>query len=160
FVHPELGRLLEELASAPLPGVVILTSRFPLPELERRTHARVVSLGGLDAASARSLIASVGTTGTEAELDEAARACGLHAKAVELLGTYLARFHEGEARRHRDLPAPEPAPGTSDEEQKVACVLAAFQAALPAEAQDILALATAYRDPPSESRLLEYLASQ
>ena len=49
FLHPELGRLLEELASEPLPGVVLLTSRFPLPELERRRHARLVSLGGLDA---------------------------------------------------------------------------------------------------------------
>src|SRR5262249_44064948 len=28
FLHPELSRLLEELAGAPLPGVVILTSRF------------------------------------------------------------------------------------------------------------------------------------
>ena len=34
FDHPELGRLLEELASEPLPGVVVLTSRFPLPTLE------------------------------------------------------------------------------------------------------------------------------
>ena len=40
FVHPELGRLLEELASAPLPGVVVLTSRFPMPTLEQRRHAR------------------------------------------------------------------------------------------------------------------------
>ena len=28
FLHPELGRLLEELASAPMPGVVVITSRF------------------------------------------------------------------------------------------------------------------------------------
>src|SRR5581483_2326865 len=36
FVHPELSRLLEELASAPQPGVTLVTSRFSLPELERR----------------------------------------------------------------------------------------------------------------------------
>jgi hypothetical protein len=160
FVHPELGRLLAELASEPLPGVVILTSRFPLPELERRKHARIVSLGGLDPASARGLLASVGVQGTENELDEAARAFGFHAKAVELLGTLLARFYQGEARRQRELPPPAPAPEASDEERNVARVLAAFQAVLPAEAQDILALATAYRDPPTENRLLEYLASR
>src|SRR5271166_1590278 len=28
FVHPELARLLEELACEPLPGVVVLTTRF------------------------------------------------------------------------------------------------------------------------------------
>jgi hypothetical protein len=159
FIHPELGRLLEELASAPLPGVVVLTTRFPLPTLERRRHARLVSLGGLDPASARGLLESVGVRGSEPELDEATAACGRHAKAVELLGTFLVRFRDGEAARHRDLPAPPPAEGASDEEQKVARVLAAFRTALPQVTQDILALSTAFRNPPTEGRLLEYLAS-
>src|SRR5207249_3537036 len=109
-----LGRLLEELASEPMPGVAVLTSRFPLPTLERRRHARVQGLGGLDAASARGLLASLGVRGGAAELDAAAAAAGGHAKAVELLGTYLVRFHGGDARRHRDL-APPPAAGCSDE---------------------------------------------
>src|SRR5207248_2524200 len=89
FTHPELGRLLEELASEAMPGVVLLTSRFPLPELGRRRHFRLRSLAGLDAASARGLLQSLGVRGSDAELDEAALACGFHAKAVELLGTYL-----------------------------------------------------------------------
>ena len=38
-------------------------------------------------------------------------------------------------------------------------MLAAYQQALPQETQDLIALATAFRDPPSETRLLEYLAS-
>src|SRR5262249_27413249 len=159
FVHPELGRLLEELASGPLPGVVVLTTRFPLPTLEPRRHARVVNLSSLDRASARALLGSVGVSGTEAELDAAAASCGLHAKAVELLGTYLARFHGGAAGRYPVLPDVTPGEGASDEERHVARVLAAFQADLPAEAKDILALATAFRQPPAEARLLEYLAS-
>jgi tetratricopeptide (TPR) repeat protein len=159
FLHPELGRLLEELASAPLPGVVVLTTRFPVPTLARRRHARVVNLAGLDAASSRALLGSVGVTGSLPELDEAASACGHHAKAVELLGTYLARFHGGAASRHRDLPEAVAVAGASDEEQNVARVLEAFSRALEPEAQDILALATAFRDPPTEARLLEYLGS-
>ena len=63
FIHPELSRLLEELASEPLPGVVVLTTRFPLSELERRRHARIVSLAGLDAESARGLLQSLGVSG-------------------------------------------------------------------------------------------------
>jgi hypothetical protein len=158
FLHPELGRLLEELASEPLPGVVVLTSRFPLPTLERRCHARVLGLGGLDAASARGLLASLGVRGSPAELDEAAATAGHHAKAVELLGTYLVRFQGAAAAGHRGL-APVSADGCSDEERSVACILAAFQSALPTEARDVLALATAFREPPTEARLLEYLAS-
>ena len=65
----ELGRLLEELASAPLPGVVVLTSRFPLPTLAHRRYARILALGALDAASARALLTSVGVVGPEAELE-------------------------------------------------------------------------------------------
>lgn len=159
FLHPELGRLLEELASAPAPGVVALTTRFPLPELARRHHARVVSLGPLDPGSATALLGSLGVGGAADELDAAAAACGRHAKAVELLGTYLVRFEQARAAGHHALPPPVALPGGSDEEEKVAWVLAAFQRALPAEAQDIIALATAFRDPPAETRLLQYLAS-
>src|SRR5262249_55370881 len=104
FSHPELSRLLEELASEPLPGVVVLTTRFPLPELQRRRHARVVTLAGLDAESARGLLHSLGVSGDVAELDVAAAACGHHAKAVELLGTFLVKFHGGAARRLGELP--------------------------------------------------------
>jgi hypothetical protein len=159
FAHPELGRLLQELASGPMPGVAVLTTRFPLPELERRRHARVLTLGSLDADSARALLGSVGVRGAEAELDAAAEAAGRHAKAVELLGTYLAHFHGGDAAAHRGLPELPPAEGASDEERHVARVLTAFQSALSGEAKDVLALATAFRQPPAETGLLAYLAS-
>ncbi len=160
FLHPDLGRLLEELASAPQPGVTVLTTRFTLPELERRPHARLIALTSLDPTSARELLTSLGVRGSAADLDEAARAVGLHAKAVELLGTYLVRFHGGEAGRFRTLPETPAQPDMSEEEHKVLRVLTAYQAALGREAQDVLALATAFRDPPTEPRLLEYLASE
>jgi hypothetical protein len=162
FVHPDLGRLLEELASQPTPGVVVLTTRFELPTLARRPHVRLVALDRLDAASARDLLTSLGVRG---DLDRVAAVAGRHAKAVELLGTYLVRFHDGDAVgarapsegwEERSLGAHAP---TDDEEASVARVLAAFQRALPAEQQDILALATAFREPPTEALLLDYLAS-
>ncbi len=63
------------------------------------------------------------------------------------------------ARRHEELPEWPRAEGASEEEHRVAQVLAAYQQALPQQTQDLLALATAFRDPPAESRLLDYLAS-
>jgi hypothetical protein len=160
FVHPELARLLEEAASAPLPGVVVLTTRFPLPTLARRHHARIISLDALDPESSRGLLASLGVRGTEQELDEAAAVCGGHAKAVELLGTFLVRFKDARACAHRELPEGKAMPGAGPEETCVARVLAAYHGSLPQEAQDIVALATAFRSPPTEERLKEYLASQ
>jgi hypothetical protein len=157
--HPELGRLLEELASEPLPGLVVVTTRFPLPDLEKRRHARFVNLASLDLRSARELLRSLGVDGEDADLDEAAATCGRHAKAVELLGTYLACYQQGDATRHRLLPEPESGP-FAEEEHHVARVLGVHQAALAPEARDVLALATAFREPPTLERLLEYLRSR
>jgi hypothetical protein len=159
FFHPELGRLLEELASGPQSGVTLITSRFSLPDLARRPFARVISLSTLDAVSATNLLVSLGVHGSVVEIEDAARWAGLHAKAVELLGTYLAQFAAGSACAFRDLPDPPRLEGNSDEEHHVTRVVAAYQACLPRETQDVLALATAFRDPPSETRLVDYLAS-
>lgn len=158
FVHPELGRLIDELASAPTPGVLALTSRFPLPTLAHRRYAKLVALGTLDLDSAAGLLLSLGVRGSPDELSAAAQSCGLHAKAVELLGTYLVRFHDGAAERQGLLPAVESA-GASAEELHVSRILAAFQRDLPQETQDILALATSFRQPATERQLLDYLVS-
>jgi hypothetical protein len=97
FVHPDLGRLLEELASEGAPGVVVVTTRFEVPTLARRRFAKVVSLSRLDRDSARALLVQLGVVGDPAQLDRVADAAGRHAKAVELAATYLVRFHGGRA---------------------------------------------------------------
>lgn len=159
FLHPELGRLLQELASAPQAGVALVTSRFALPDLECRPYARIRSLDSLDAASACDLLTALGVRGDAADLAAAAEWAGRHAKAVELLGTYLTHFHDGRAAAFLELPDTPRLEGASDEEHHVTRVMASFQSALPRETQDLLALATAFRDPPPEKRLLDYLAS-
>jgi hypothetical protein len=158
LVHPELGRLLEELASAPSPSVLIVTTRFPLPDLEKRRHARLLSLSNLDRASACGLLRSLGVRGRDEELQLAADSCGRHAKAVELLGTHLAHYHDGAAAEFCTLPELDSS-DTADEERHVARVLAAHRSSLSAEASDIVALGTAFREPPTRERLLEYLRS-
>jgi hypothetical protein len=167
FVHPDLGWLLEELGSEAMPGLVVLTTRFELPTLARRPFVRLVQLDRLDSDSACNLLRSLGVRGETSDLEAVAEMGGRHAKAVELLGTYLARFHHG-AVGPASRAGPEEVPlgsrhlpktGAINEETCVARVLAAFQQALPAEEQDILALATAFRDPPTEALLLDYLAS-
>ncbi|MFO0930966.1 MAG: ATP-binding protein [Gemmataceae bacterium] len=158
FVHPDLGRLLEELASEPMPGAVILTTRFDVPTLIRRPYCRIVSLAQLDADSARALLAGLGVAGSQEQLDAAAQAAGRHAKAVELLGTLLVSFHRGDAGALDAVLAEIPETGT-DEEACVARVLTAYQRALPLEQQDLLAMTTAFREPPEEALLLRYLAS-
>ncbi len=136
-----------------MPGVVVLTTRFELPTLQRRPAFRLVSLDRLDAASARELLTSLGIHREESVLNAIATMAGRHAKAVELLGTYLVRFHD-------ELCPIRPASEEAlDEEASVSRVLGLFQQSLPREEQDVLALSTAFREPPTEALLLDYLAS-
>jgi hypothetical protein len=160
FVHPELGRLLEEVATEPMPGVVVLTTRFHLPTLERRPRACLLDLSALDPASSRELLRSVGVQGSDPDLDEVGRVGGWHAKAVELLGTWLRHFHAGQARAVGELPAAPDLPGAAPDELRVAQVLAGFQRDLPAESQDLLALATSFREPAAEDQIRAYLRSE
>src|SRR5207302_1398425 len=109
------------------------------PSLEHRKHARVISLDTLDITSAIGLLQALGVRGSDTTLVEAAKSCGLHAKAVELLGTYLVHYREGRGEQHHDLPVLS-MDGASAEENHVVRVLEALHAAMPIELKDILAL--------------------
>lgn len=159
FVHPELGRLIETLAEEPMPGVIALTTRFELPTLALRRHARIESLGTLDDESAIALLTHLGVRGSPEDFLSATRAAGGHAKAVELTGTWLVHFHRGAAADYRKLP-PLPDIDASDEERHVLRVLTAFRESLPQDAQDLTSLATHFHQPPTEAVLAAYLSSE
>ena len=158
FTHPELGRLIETLAEESMPGVLALTTRFELPTLAHRRHAVLRSLSTLDVESGVQLLGSLGVRGEHDALAAGVAAAGGHAKAVELLGTWLARWHGGDAGAIDKLP-PLPTGDGSDEEQHVLRILTAFQQTMPAEAKDIVALTTAFRQPPTAKILHRYLVS-
>ncbi|HEV8061671.1 MAG TPA: ATP-binding protein [Gemmataceae bacterium] len=158
--HPELARFLEELAGESLPGVAIITSRFDCADLSHRKHFRAVWPGGLDNASSRHLLESFGVHGAQADIDAAIAACRSHPKAVELLGVYLSGYRGGSAAAWTELPDVGDVAGASPEEIGVLRVVAALDAVLEQHAKDILALATSFRDPPTEECLVEYLLSE
>jgi hypothetical protein len=159
FLHPELGRLVESLAEESMPGVLALTTRFELPTLGSRRHSRLVSLSTLDPESGVALLESLGVRGNAEQLRAAVAVAGGHAKAVELVGTWLTTFHVGDAGAIDRLPNLSLDAG-SDEERHVLRVLSAFHQSLPAQLKDILALTTAFRQPPNEAILLKYLVSE
>ncbi len=159
FIHPELGRLIETLAEEPMPGVLALTTRFELPTLATRRHVRLASLGTLDDESAIALLSHLGVLGSPDDLLQATRAAGGHAKAVELLGTWLVRFHCASAAEHQQLP-PLPDIDASDEERYVLRILTAYHQTLPQDLKDLVALATHFHQPPTETCLIDYLRSE
>ena len=115
----------------------------------------------LDAASARALLTSLGVQRRRQRRWTRRRAAGgHHAKAVELLGAYLVRYHDGDASRAR-LTCRNHRPRRAQARKKPAWrgCWRRGNGRLPAEAQDVIGLATAFRDPPIEDRLKEYLVS-
>lgn len=159
FFHPELGRFLEEIASEKTPGVTVITSRFVLPTLELRPFSRVISLEILDGDSACGLLSSLGVRGDQKDLEAVAKMAGNHAKAVELLGTYLVRYQDGLAQNHEKLPEFEPIPGANRQENQVARILSLHRQALPVELADMVALTTSFRAPLDVNQLQQYLSS-
>ena len=71
----------------------------------------------MDRGSAHGLLARLGVQGDPADLDRVAAAGGHHAKAVELLGTYLKRFYHGQAGGPWALPPPALSEEASDDEE-------------------------------------------
>jgi tetratricopeptide (TPR) repeat protein len=152
LVHPDLAWLLAELANEPMPGVVVLTSRFAFPELTARPYFRAVALDRLTLPAARALLRQVGVAADTPALDALAQAAGCHAKAVELLGTLQVA--------HGVLPPVGPGDGDDDLEATVGRVLVAWQPHLTEVQRDLITLATAFRTPPDEPTLLEFLTSE
>jgi hypothetical protein len=95
--------LLRELARLN-PGLCMVTTRFPLADLEQftKTSVREIPLEHLSPEAGAQLLKSLGVRGTEAELRKAAGEFKGHALALNLLGSFLVAVYDGEIRK-RDL---------------------------------------------------------
>ena len=94
---PLLRGLLVRLASNPGRNKAIITSRFPISDIERwngRGHT-VFALDELDDDSALRLIRSHGVEGTDGEVLALANRCGKHALSTDLMGAATTRFFGG-----------------------------------------------------------------
>lgn len=101
-----MRHLMRRLAQGGLGFRMIVTSRFPFPELTAFQGAgyRLVETDNLEPQSARSLLKSRGVKGTDAELNALVRDYGNHALTLDHLGTLLRDFFDGDSRRAAELP--------------------------------------------------------
>jgi tetratricopeptide (TPR) repeat protein len=101
-----LRHFMRRLAQGGLGFRVIVTSRFPFPELVAFQGAgyRLVETDSLDPLSARSLLKSRGVKGNNTDLDGLIRDYGNYALTLDHLGTLLRDFFDGDPRRASELP--------------------------------------------------------
>ena len=95
-----VAALVKELA-ADNKGLVVITSRQELPELQGVRLPRVINhtLEALSPKEGAQLLRELGVWGTREELEKAAAEVEGHALSLSLLGTYLDTVHAGDARK-------------------------------------------------------------
>jgi len=95
---PQLKRLLRYLVGGPGRARALVTSRFPLVDLEAWVGAghRAERLDDLDALAARALLQAWGVRGENTALDAVAGAVHGHALTLAVLGSYLGHFCGGD----------------------------------------------------------------
>ncbi len=101
FKDRGLAELVKMLANQN-PGLVVLTTRQEVPELDG-CGALVINhaLDKLSGSAGAELLVELGVHGRQRELEEAVRSVAGHALSVTLLGTYLSEVCGGDVR-HRD----------------------------------------------------------
>jgi tetratricopeptide (TPR) repeat protein len=100
-----LKLLLRSLASGLGNSHALVTSRFPLTDLEDwKEHGyRAYQLTDLEAESARRVLDRWGVRGDAAGLDALAAQVGRHALSLSVIGSYLASFRDGDVSKANAL---------------------------------------------------------
>jgi hypothetical protein len=111
LADPQAGRLKDPALESLLrglafqnPGLVIITSREHLTDIEPFATTREVKLDKLSAAAGVALLRHLQLVGTDQELSEACRAAGGHALTLQLLGRFIAdAFPDKDIRHYKEV---------------------------------------------------------
>ena len=95
-----LGKLIQSL-SLSNPGLLVITTRQPIVELENHNAALVINhpLDRLSPQAGADLLEELGVTGRQQAFEKAVKSVDGHALSVTLLGTYLTQVHGGDIRK-------------------------------------------------------------
>jgi tetratricopeptide (TPR) repeat protein len=74
---------------------ILISSRFPLVDLEDKSEAFALALGDLSPDAADSLMESYGVRGGRHDRQNLYNRFGTHALTLQLLGDFLTRYHDG-----------------------------------------------------------------
>jgi hypothetical protein len=129
---PLLKGLLTRIAEGIGQTTALVTSRFPLTDLEP-LHARGyrhLDVGGLSLPAARTLLRSRGVQGDDATLEGLVESYGAHALTLDHLGGLLGQFLGGDPQKAPEVPSLT-APGSDRQALRLARLLRAYEDHLP-----------------------------
>lgn len=155
-----LRHLVRRIAQGDLPIKMLITSRYPLPELQPFVSNGYweINTNELDYGSARQLLRHRGVTGTDDELDHLLDTYGRHPLTLQLLGRVLYEFFNGSAVAGELLPHG-PDFVIEEQAQQLVRVLAYIQTKIPQQELTILQVLSVLRSPISYEVLAQYFAA-
>jgi hypothetical protein len=129
---PLLKGLLTRIAEGMGQTVALITSRFPLTDLDpfRGQGYRHLEVGGLDLPAAVALLRKRGVKGDDLTLAALVETYGAHALTLDHLGGLIGQFLDGDPRRAPEAP-PLATPGSDHQALRLARLLNAYEAHLP-----------------------------
>jgi len=162
FRDSSIRHLVRRIAYSRLGFKMVLTSRFPFPDLTgfESSRYRWIETDHLEQESARALLRSRGTRGSDAQLDELIRAFGKHALSLDHLGTLLRDFFDGDPRRAAELPPMGSVKSADDADyqaRRLSRIFAFYSRRIPALELRVLQVLSVYRTPVLASRVVSVL---
>ena len=152
---PLLRGLLVRLAEGVGKASALVTSRFPLVDLEgsRGAGYRPIDVGGLDPEAAVDLLRRRGVEGDDAELGRLVEAYGAHALTLDHLGGLIGQFLGGDPARAPEAPSLAN-PGEDRQALRLARLLRAYEDHLPAAELALLRRLCLLRDGVGEAEVV------
>lgn len=155
-----LRHLIRRMAQGDLGIKMIVTSRYPLPELKpfEGTGYWIIDTNQVDDGTARCCLRKWGVSGTDADLDEILKAFGNHLLTLDHLGRLVRDYFDGDYTRASSLPD---VAGISSDVQAVRLmrILAFYDEHLPAEQLAVLRVLCVLRRPITASLLADFFAA-
>lgn len=134
-----------------LQSVVLVTSRFPLTDLQRFSgHSYLnISLDFFSEEDGAEYLEQRGVRGNLAELRAITKEYGGHALSLSTLAGYLTEYFNGNAKEVKKIPFL-----STSEKTRINQILVAYNERLTAEQRTIMSIISACRRPPSEKMLM------
>src|SRR5579864_9506188 len=158
---PLLKGLLTRIAEGVGQTTALVTSRFPLTDLEpaRNPGYRHLDVGGLSPPAAIALLRQHGVQGDDLALSKLVDGYGAHALTLDHLGSLIGHFLGGDPRRAPEAPALAE-PGSDRQALRLARLLRAYEEHLPpAELALLCRLCLSHRSVSEEQLITLFLCS-
>ncbi|MBU1614909.1 tetratricopeptide repeat protein [bacterium] len=107
LTHQELSEILKFLADAKGKGLCLITTRYPLKDIENYEGSTYQKIGveRLELEDARGLFEKVGVKGEQEEMDQVIEEYDGHALSLTLLSRYLVSDFGGDIKKVGEIPA-------------------------------------------------------